>query len=47
MTLKKIGDKGMEVKVVLANEENANIIKNIYPLYLQIAKGDIYWVKSV
>ena len=24
----------MEVKVVLANEENANIIKNIYPLYL-------------
>ncbi|MGM9972704.1 MAG: GNAT family N-acetyltransferase [Clostridiaceae bacterium] len=24
----------MEVKVVLANEENSNIIKNIYPLYL-------------
>lgn len=24
----------MEVKVVLADEENANIIKNIYPLYL-------------
>ncbi|WIV12461.1 GNAT family N-acetyltransferase [Proteiniborus sp. MB09-C3] len=24
----------MEVRVVLANEENANIIKNIYPLYL-------------
>lgn len=24
----------MEVKVVLANEENANIIKNLYPLYL-------------
>lgn len=24
----------MEVKVVLANEENANIIRNIYPLYL-------------
>lgn len=24
----------MEVKVVLASEENANIIKNIYPLYL-------------
>jgi len=24
----------LEVKVVLANEENANIIKNIYPLYL-------------
>lgn len=24
----------MEVKVVLANEDNANIIKNIYPLYL-------------
>lgn len=28
------GIRGMEVKVVLANEENANIIKNIYPLYL-------------
>ncbi|WP_105614023.1 GNAT family N-acetyltransferase [Vallitalea okinawensis] len=24
----------MEVKVVLANKENSNIIKNIYPLYL-------------
>lgn len=26
--------KILEVKVVLANEENAKIIKNIYPLYL-------------
>lgn len=26
--------KYSEVKVVLANKENANIIKNIYPLYL-------------
>lgn len=29
-----MGDEILEVKVVLANEENANIIKNIYPLYL-------------
>lgn len=29
----------MEVMVVLATEENANLIKNIYPLYLHDLSG--------